>query len=64
MAESPADASPANRQGVFKQRWASLLFSNASEQPQTSDQAATRTDGLCGRFDPQHAEGISPPLRR
>jgi ABC-2 type transport system ATP-binding protein len=58
MAESPADASPANRQGVFKQRWASLLFSNAGGRPQPSDQASTtRTDALCGRFDPQLCRG-------
>ncbi|MGH3338346.1 MAG: alpha/beta hydrolase, partial [Propionibacteriaceae bacterium] len=57
LAESPADASPANREGVFKQRWASLLFSNASGRPQSSDQAATGTDGLCGRFDPQLCRG-------
>src|SRR5215211_1758507 len=56
-AESPADASPANRQGVFKQRWASLLFSNASGRSQPSDQTATRTNALCGRFDPQLCRG-------
>jgi ABC-2 type transport system ATP-binding protein len=58
LAKSPADASPANRQGVFKQRWASLLFSNAGGRPQPSDQASTtRTDALCGRFDPQLCRG-------
>jgi ABC-2 type transport system ATP-binding protein len=58
LAESPADASPANRQGVFKQRWASLLFSNAGGRPQPSDQASTtRSDALCGRFDPQLCRG-------
>jgi ABC-2 type transport system ATP-binding protein len=57
LAESPADASPANREGVFKQRWASLLFSNASGRPQSSDQAGAGTDGLCGRFDPQLCRG-------
>ena len=57
VAKSPADVSPANRQGVFKQRWASLLFSNAGGQPATTDQASTGTDGLCGRFDPQLCRG-------
>jgi ABC-2 type transport system ATP-binding protein len=57
MAESPADVSPANRQGVFKQRWASLLFSNAGGRPAQTDQASTRPDALCGRFDPQLCRG-------
>ncbi len=57
VAESPADVSPANRQGVFKQRWASLLFSNAGGQPAPTDQESTGTDGLCGRFDPQLCRG-------
>ena len=57
VAQSPADVSPANRQGVFKQRWASLLFSNAGGQPAPTDQESTGTDGLCGRFDPQLCRG-------
>jgi ABC-2 type transport system ATP-binding protein len=44
-ARSPADVTPANRRGVFKQRWAALLFSDAggggssagSEQSQNQD---------------------------
>jgi ABC-2 type transport system ATP-binding protein len=53
-AKSLADVTPANRQGVFKQRWASLLFSNAGGQVGTSDQESTNaTSGLCGRFDPE-----------
>jgi ABC-2 type transport system ATP-binding protein len=57
MAESPGDVSPANRQGVFKQRWASLLFSNAGGRPAQTGQTSTRTDALCGRFDPQLCRG-------
>ena len=57
MAESPGDVSPANRQGVFKQRWASLLFSNAGGRPAQTGQASTRPDALCGRFDPQLCRG-------
>jgi ABC-2 type transport system ATP-binding protein len=56
-ARSPADISPANRQGVFKQRWASLLFSNAAGRPATPDQETKPTDGLCGRFDPELCQG-------
>ena len=55
-AKSPADVSPANRRGVFKQRWASLLFSNASGQPSTTPRAGN-TDALCGRFDPELCRG-------
>jgi ABC-2 type transport system ATP-binding protein len=57
VAESPADVTPANRQGVFKQRWASLLFSNAIGRPASTDDASTRTDPICGRFDPQLCRG-------
>ena len=57
VAKSPADVNSANRQGVFKQRWAALLFSNAGGQPATTDQSSTVTDGLCGRFDPQLCRG-------
>ena len=57
VAKSPADVNSANRQGVFKQRWAALLFSNAGGQPATTDQSSTGTDGLCGRFDPQLCRG-------
>jgi ABC-2 type transport system ATP-binding protein len=56
-AMSPADVSPANRQGVFKQRWASLLFSNASGPPNLSDQSSQTQSGLCGRFDPALCQG-------
>jgi ABC-2 type transport system ATP-binding protein len=57
-AKSLADVTPANRQGVFKQRWASLLFSNASGRPGTSDQEPDNsTSGLCGRFDPELCQG-------
>jgi ABC-2 type transport system ATP-binding protein len=56
-AKSPADVNSANRQGVFKQRWAALLFSNASGRPATTEQASTGTDGLCGRFDPELCRG-------
>jgi ABC-2 type transport system ATP-binding protein len=57
MAESPADVSPNNREGVFKQRWASLLFSNAGGRPAQTDQVSTRSDALCGRFDPKLCRG-------
>jgi ABC-2 type transport system ATP-binding protein len=51
-ARSLADVNPANRHGVFKQRWASLLFSNATGPPNLSDQPSQTQFGLCGRFDP------------
>jgi ABC-2 type transport system ATP-binding protein len=57
-AESPADVSPANRQGVFKQRWASLLFSNAGGRPVTNGQEEpNNSNALCGRFDPELCQG-------
>jgi ABC-2 type transport system ATP-binding protein len=56
-AKSPADVSPANRQGVFKQRWASLLFSNAAGRPGPTDQQSQNADGLCGRFDSALCQG-------
>jgi ABC-2 type transport system ATP-binding protein len=56
-AQSPADVSPANRQGVFKQRWASLLFSNAAGRPGPTNQEPQNSNGLCGRFDPALCQG-------
>ncbi len=56
-AKSPADVSPANRRGVFKQRWASLLFSNAGGQPSTTNEWTGNADALCGRFDPALCRG-------
>jgi ABC-2 type transport system ATP-binding protein len=56
-ARSPADVMPANRQGVFKQRWASLLFSNASGRPGPTIPQSQDHDGLCGRFDPALCQG-------
>jgi ABC-2 type transport system ATP-binding protein len=57
-AESPADVSPANRRGVFKQRWASLLFSNAGGRPATNGQEEpNNSNALCGRFDPALCQG-------
>jgi ABC-2 type transport system ATP-binding protein len=61
-ARSPADVTPANRQGVFKQRWASLLFSNAGGPAnRTGDQSRNQDqrnqDQLCGRFDPTLCQG-------
>ena len=56
-AKSPADVTPANHQGVFKQRWASMLFSNAGGRPGTTDQDSNNTSGLCGRFDPELCQG-------
>ena len=55
-ARSPADVSPANRQGVFKQRWASLLFSNAAGGNSSNEQRQNQ-NGLCGRFDPVLCRG-------
>ena len=67
-ARSPADVTPANRRGVFKQRWAALLFSDAggaggggggssagSEQSQNQD--GQNQDSLCGRLDPDLCQG-------
>ena len=56
-AQSPADVTPANRQGVFKQRWASLLFSNAAGGGNLADEQSRGQDGLCGRFDPALCRG-------
>ena len=56
-AQSPADVAPVNRQGVFKQRWASLLFSNAAGRPDGSNDQAQNQDQLCGRFDPALCQG-------
>jgi ABC-2 type transport system ATP-binding protein len=56
-AKSPADVSPANRQGVFKQRWASLLFSNAAGGGNLSNEQTQNSNGLCGRFDPVLCRG-------
>jgi ABC-2 type transport system ATP-binding protein len=56
LARSPADVSPANRQGVFKQRWASLLFSNAAGGNSGNEQTQNQ-NGLCGRFDPVICRG-------
>ena len=56
-ARSPADVTPASRQGVFKQRWASLLFSNGAGRPDPTNPQAQDHDGLCGRFDPALCQG-------
>ena len=56
-AVSPADVAPANREGVFKQRWASLLFSNAAGRPDPTDQQSQSRAELCGRFDPALCQG-------
>jgi ABC-2 type transport system ATP-binding protein len=61
LAKSPADVSPANRQGVFKQRWASLLFSNAAGGGggggNPSNEQTPNQNGFCGRFDPVLCRG-------
>jgi ABC-2 type transport system ATP-binding protein len=57
IARSPADVSPANRQGVFKQRWAALLFSNTSGRGSLTNEQLQDQDGLCGRFDPALCRG-------
>jgi ABC-2 type transport system ATP-binding protein len=54
---SPADVTPANRMGVFKQRWASLLFSNATTRGGLPKRQTQLQDGLCGRFDPAVCQG-------
>jgi ABC-2 type transport system ATP-binding protein len=57
-ARSPADVSPANRRGVFKKRWASLLFSNAGGGGSSAgSEQSQNQDGLCGRFDPDLCRG-------
>jgi ABC-2 type transport system ATP-binding protein len=57
-ATSLADVSPANRRGVFKQRWASLLFSNAGGRPASNGREESNTsNALCGRFDPELCRG-------
>jgi ABC-2 type transport system ATP-binding protein len=58
-AKSLADVSPANRQAVFKQRWASLLFSDAGGRPAATSQEESNNNGdaLCGRFDPELCQG-------
>src|SRR5512133_70001 len=56
-ARSLADVAPANREGVFKQRWASLLFSNAAGRSALTNQQSQNQDGLCGRFDPTLCQG-------
>jgi len=56
-AVSPADVAPASREGVFKQRWASLLFSDAAVRPDPTDQQPQRRAQLCGRFDPALCQG-------
>jgi ABC-2 type transport system ATP-binding protein len=56
-ARSLADVDPANREGVFKQRWASLLFSNAAGRSAVTNQQSQNQDGLCGRFDPTLCQG-------
>ena len=58
-AQSPADVSPANRQGVFKQRWASLLFSNAGGRPAPTDQESTGTDAALRSIRPPAVSGLS-----
>ncbi|HET9304307.1 MAG TPA: alpha/beta fold hydrolase [Propionibacteriaceae bacterium] len=57
VATSSADVTPANRQGVFKQRWAAMLFSNASGRPATANQDSNDSNALCGRFDPELCRG-------
>ena len=56
-AVSPADVAPANREGVFKQRWASLLFSNAAGRQEAASQSSQGRGQLCGRFDPALCQG-------
>jgi ABC-2 type transport system ATP-binding protein len=62
-ARSLADVSPANRQGVFKQRWTALLFSNASGGADRASARVPSTDGLCGRFDPALCQGYLAAAR-
>ncbi len=46
----PAEVASVTGPGVFKQRWASLLFSSAGD-------SRPGADPLCGRFEPQLCEG-------
>jgi ABC-2 type transport system ATP-binding protein len=48
QAASLADVTPVDRWGVFKQRWASLLFSAAGGRGSPDGQ--NRTQDICGRF--------------
>ncbi len=48
---SLADVAPADRRGVFKQRWASLLFLGGGGQ--ASERAAEGPTSVCGRFAPE-----------
>ena len=42
---------------MFKQRWASLLFSDAAVRPDPTDQQPQSRAQLCGRFDPALCQG-------
>ena len=48
---SLADGPGADAPGVFKERWASLLFGGASPEPGTAA-AGSSVDPVCGRFTP------------
>ncbi len=50
--QSPADVTPSGQPGVFKQRWASLLFRSAGPPPDGGN-----TNPVCGRFAPEFCTG-------
>jgi ABC-2 type transport system ATP-binding protein len=50
--QAPADVTPRGQPGVFKQRWASLLFRGAGQPPQGAN-----TNPVCGRFAPEFCTG-------
>jgi ABC-2 type transport system ATP-binding protein len=50
-ATSLADVTPADQRGVFKQRWASLLFLGGGGQ--AGERSADGSRSVCGRFAPE-----------
>ncbi len=55
-AASLADVEAADQRGVFKQRWAALLFSSASG-PESAPVSGSSAAALCGRFLPALCAG-------
>ena len=57
VAKSPADVSPANRQGCSNSVGRHCCSPTPAGDRQRPTRLSTRTDGLCGRFDPQLCRG-------